>query len=370
MNILVVCGGFFPTNSPRAHRSTELVKQLVREGHKVTVLTSIFDKSQVDFSIEKGFNIISFGLRRFNPLPRNKIRILDIISRGINRLTNLLIDFPDIEYYFLVRKKIKQLEGFDLLISVAAPHSIHWAVNSRINPNIARVWIADCGDPFYANQVDTYRRPIYFKWIEQSWSRRADIITIPKYEYMYSFLEEFHPKIKEIPQGFNLEEQRKQLDVYVKNKVPTFMYAGSFVPIHRDPTLFLEALVNLDQDFRFHIHTRQTHYVTPFLKRAKGRIIIGEFLDRPSLLAKLSRMDFNINFMYDPYKYAPGKMADVLIAGRPIFNVDYNIDHAALDEFMHGNYTKRFNLFDVNRFDIETVTKQFIQYYNEARLSK
>ena len=187
---------------------------------------------------------------------------------------------------------------------------------------------------------------------------------------MFSFLEEFHYKIVEITQGFNLEEQREYLKTYSKNEIPTFIFAGSFVPIHRDPTLFLEYIVNLDIDYKFHLYTRQKWFVEPFIEKSKGRIELHDYLTREDLIGELSTMDFIVNFMYDPYKYAPSKMADYLIAGRPVLNIDYELDKDVINEFLKGNYEGQFNMFTLDRFDIKNIVDQFLFYYNEASCKK
>lgn len=48
MNILIVSGFFYPTNTPRAFRTAELAKQFVRLGHKVTVCVT---ESNFDYSV-------------------------------------------------------------------------------------------------------------------------------------------------------------------------------------------------------------------------------------------------------------------------------------------------------------------------------
>jgi len=232
---------------------------------------------------------------------------------------------------------------------------------------IAKVWVADCGDPFYANMVETYRRPIYFKYIEQKWCRKADFISIPKIELIESFLPEFKSKIIEIPQGFNIAESQAFNSIYTRNVVPTFMFAGSFVPKHRDPTMFLEFLVSLDIDFRFYIYTRNSTFVRPFIKKGNGRIILNDYVDRKTMIHLLSKMDFNVNFMYNPKYYAPSKIIDYLIADRPILNIEDTLDHELILNFLSGDYKGSFDMFSLQKFDIRNVSNQFLNlYYNST----
>jgi hypothetical protein len=59
--------------------------------------------------------------------------------------------------------------GYDLLISIAAPHSIHWGIAwaRKDGSPIAGIWIADCGDPFMGKENDTFRPPFYFRYLEK-----------------------------------------------------------------------------------------------------------------------------------------------------------------------------------------------------------
>jgi H2-forming N5,N10-methylenetetrahydromethanopterin dehydrogenase-like enzyme len=52
---LIISRSFYPINSPRSFRSTELAKELARNGHDIIVLTP---KKEVHDSFEKEHNLI------------------------------------------------------------------------------------------------------------------------------------------------------------------------------------------------------------------------------------------------------------------------------------------------------------------------
>lgn len=95
MKILIVSGSFFPINAPRAFRTTELVKEFVKQGHKVTLYIpyieydySAFLKKYSDvkifYTLNKGKNVVkSTGL-----------------SYKISRILNIFLEYPEVEYYF------------------------------------------------------------------------------------------------------------------------------------------------------------------------------------------------------------------------------------------------------------------------------
>ena len=55
--ILVVSSAFYPENSPRSFRTTELVKELARQGHQVTLYTLKNNKFHLPIEKELGIEI-------------------------------------------------------------------------------------------------------------------------------------------------------------------------------------------------------------------------------------------------------------------------------------------------------------------------
>ena len=53
--ILIISRSFYPENSPRANRTTELAKEFARQGHIVTILTP--RKEAVHASFEKEYDV-------------------------------------------------------------------------------------------------------------------------------------------------------------------------------------------------------------------------------------------------------------------------------------------------------------------------
>lgn len=364
MKVLLIGCDFTPVNSPRSYRITELTKEFCRRGDDVTLVTTV-TSPQIQHKIadDLGFMLIDLGERQKALFPVSTSSVARFIGKVVNKTSSLLLEYPDIGFRYRVRRAVKSLPSdFDLVISVAAPHPIHWGLSDVwARDRKGKIWIADCGDPYYGVKVDRFRKPFYFKYIEQKWCRLADYISIPKSEFEVSFLPEFRGKLVEIPQGFNIGDNKSLLKTYRKHKCPTFLYAGSFVPQWRDPSQFLEYLSSLNIEYRFIIYTRQKHFIEPFLANANGQIEVRDYIDRNDLLGVMSQMDFLINFMYDPYKYAPSKMADYLIADRPILNIDYQLDKEKVLQFLDDDYSQRWDMYDVSRFDISVIYDQIQQ---------
>jgi len=362
--ILIVSSSFYPMNSPRSFRTTELVKEFSREGHKVTLLTPKNDQHHIPFEEEYGVTIKDLG-----PLQLPEIELKD--SKGISRLLKRALrrgllqffEYPDIELMFKVRKALRKESGYDLLISIAVPHPIHWGVawTRQKNNHIADTWAADCGDPYMGHTLDSFNKLFYFKYFEKYFCRKADFITVPLEEAKKAYYPEFRDKIRVIPQGFNFDEVEIDHSSYNSNSVPTFAYAGGFIPGGRDPRVFLDYLVGINQPYKFIIYTKNKGLVEPYLKSSNGQIEIRDYIPRKELLKILSRMDFLVNFENDTKRQLPSKLIDYYLAGRPVLNVSSNeIDTEVITQFLKGNYSNKYNYNGVDQYRIENVCNRFL----------
>ncbi|MBK8600716.1 MAG: hypothetical protein IPN80_09370 [Flavobacterium sp.] len=165
----------------------------------------------------------------------------------MNRSSQQLISYPDIELMFMVKNALKKEAGFyDLLISVAVPHSIHWGTawaRTKSRP-LATKWVADCGDPFMGAIHDSFKKVFYFKYLEKWFCRKADYIAVPKIMMKENYYPEFRDKVIEISQGFKFEEVVRS---DFKKMGADFGFAGTFIRTTRNPTPLLEFLTTVDQ---------------------------------------------------------------------------------------------------------------------------
>jgi hypothetical protein len=361
--ILVVSNAFYPEISPRSFRTTELVKELCRQGHDVTLITIKNDQHHIPIEREYGVKIKDMGQR---DLPIINIssgsKPLVFLKRVINRLLLQLIEYPDIEMMFKVRKALKTEDGYDLLISVAAPHPVHWGVAwaRTAKKKIAGIWVADCGDPFMGTILDSFNKWFYFKYPEKWFCRKADFISIPKISMRENYYSEFHNKIVEISQGFKFDDVSLQT-AKGKNPVPTFAFAGTLIRTVRNPTPFLEYLATREQPFKFIVYTQTPDLLIPFQPILKDKLEIRSYIPRLQLLNELSGMDFLLNIGYDPVHQSPSKLIDYYLTGRPILSSDTNeFDHKIVDAFLQGDYTNSFSFDNIDQYRIENVCKKFL----------
>ncbi|PAU92846.1 hypothetical protein CK503_14250 [Aliifodinibius salipaludis] len=357
-------------NSPRSFRTTELVKEFARQGHEVTLLTVKDDEHHIAFEDEYGVTIKDLGPLHFPEIILNGEHGLSRLFKRIMRRGLLqLFEYPNIELLFKVKHALKTESGYDMLISIAVPHSIHWGVAKAMKGKgeVADLWVADCGDPYMGSKIDSYNKTFYFKYLEKEFCRKADFITVPVEDAKLGYYPEFRDKIEVIPQGFRFDEVEIDYSSYSKHEVPTFAYAGGFIPGGRDPRPFLDHLLSTDRDFKFIIYTKSSDMVKPWVEVSSGRIEIRDYIPRKELLKILSTMDFLVNFENQSSLMVPSKLIDYYLAGRPVLNISANgIDNEKVGRFLDGNYEQKYKYNGVERYRIENVCSQFLKLYDKV----
>lgn len=351
MKILIVSSVMHPVLSPRSFRTTELAKQLVRIGHEVTLYTVWNDFDYEAYEKETGIKLKNLG----------KINLYIEKNNLFKKVLNRLISYPTIQLVPMVKKAIESEGEFDYLITIAVPHSIHWGA-SFVRKKQFKCWVADCGDPYMKNPFAFH--PFYFKWLEKRWCKKADYITVPIEEAKDAYYEEFRNKIRVIPQGFDFSDVH--LEKYVKNKIPTFAYAGNLNKKGRDITSFLNYLTSLSFDFKFIVYTKSISFFKGFEDILKDKMELRDYIPRQSLLYELSKVDFLINVKNDFEVQSPSKLIDFSLTKRPILDIGSVFkEHKVFDEFTQGDYVNQLVLPNISEFDIKNVAKSFVGLYKE-----
>lgn len=362
--ILIVSTGFYPQISPRSFRTTELVKELSRQGHKVTLYTHKSEVVHKEFEKEFGVTIKDLGKASYKNIAyEKKGKWLSLFKRGLRRALLLLLEYPDIELLFLTDKSLRGEKQYDLLISVAVPHPIHWGVAKAISKNkaLTKTWVADCGDPYMGDKADSFKKLFYFKYIEKWFCKKADYITVPTEGSIGAYYPEFHKKIKIIPQGFNFDDT-KIYDGVINNPVPTFGYAGGFIPGIRDPRELVDFLCKYAHPFKFIIYTTSTDMILPYVVASGNRIELREYIPREKLLFELSKLDFLLNINNGTSVQTPSKLIDYALTLRPILSIDNGkLDTKVIENFLQGDYSRQYKMEDIEKYNIKNIASQFIE---------
>lgn len=354
MKILIISGAFYPGNSPRSFRTTELAKRFCKLGHDVTVYIPSNDCDLSAFLCEYPIHVCYYKEKRQNPnnnLPR----------RIWNRLLGQFLEYPDIYLLKSLPKALKGESGYDLLVTIAMPHPIHWAVGKMYakGNKLAKTWVADCGDPYMFCGTSQYKHPFYFAKQEKRWGRECDYIAVPVESALGAYYPEFKGKIRIIPQAFDFSEVK--LQEYVPNKVPTFAFSGNLIPKVRDPKTFLDYLSTLNLDFKFILYTTKQHLVSPYKETLGDKLEIHGYIPRLELLNKLSGMDFLVNIENVSKNQTPSKLIDYALTKRPILSIDSkHLDTNKVDEFLRGDYSKQYVVPNIEQYNIVNVANRFL----------
>ena len=361
MKIIVVSNFFYPENTPRAFRTTEIAKELSRLGHKVILYIPHITDKTLEFCHSHQIECHPISIPHWNGFNLTGGKLVILFKRIVNRLLNTFLIYPSIVYLRSIPKALAHQKDFDLLISIAAPHTIHWGVNRAVRKNkqLTKCWIADCGDPFMLCKIDTFRKPFYFKYFEKSFCRKADFITVPVKSAIEGYYPEFAFKIRVIPQGFDFSQIR--LRPYKANEVITFAYAGSFIPNTRDPKPIIDFLMTYKGDFKFVIYTNQPDYIESYKAILKDKLEIKSFVDRLTLIEQISGYDFLLNIENGTSVQVPSKLIDYALSGRPILSVSsINFDKEKLLRFLQRDYSMQYVVQNIEQYNITHVVSSFL----------
>lgn len=369
---LIVSRSFYPGNSPRANRTTELAKELSRQGHQVTVLTP-HHPEQDALADQFGLTVVDLGPDRLPEIPVQWSGRSNYLLRGLRRGLQMAFEYPSIELVWRVRAALRRLPHYDVLISIAVPHPVHWgtalAFKKHMEP--ADVWLADCGDPFMGEENDSFSHPFYFGYVEKAFCRKADAIVVPVEGAQEAYYPDFRDKIHVIPQGFRFADYDDiKTMMPVNDGVVRFGYAGMFIPGRRDPTRFLEHLAERSEAFEFHVFSKNPALVEPFAS-CDPRIIIRDFLPRDGVLRELAAMNFLVNFENIGNRQIPSKLIDYWLCQRPILNLKSDeLRTEVIDEFFQGQYQQALAIDSPARYEISNVVRQFDQLASQILATK
>lgn len=370
MKILIVSAYFCPQITPRAFRTTELVKELCRRGEEVVLYIPFSKYSYAAFLSKYHLKIRYFGNKS---LEIKQPKGSDVFSRGLRFLLRLFIhytEYPFIKCYRDIPRTLGKIsDNFDALISIAAPHAVHWGCSIALkrNPKLANLWIADCGDPFMGDSV--HKHPFYFKYLERKFCEMVDFITVPIGEAKAAYYKEFQNKIKIIPQGFDFTPFLGIEKNYKKNMIPTFAYAGTLYRGYRDLDSLVDYLVTKD-NYLFILYVHNSTLVNSYKRKLGNRIEIRPLIPREQLIKELAKMDFLINIENVGTTQLPSKLIDYGLAKRPILSVGKNINKTSVDEFLEFDFHRKLKISDFSQYDIRNVVDSFLSlatYANHDR---
>lgn len=373
MKISILTAVFHPELHPRAFRAYELAKEYAIQGHDVEVflLTRIkgFDYEQLSQELHIKITILPLYTRELgaenifqqtNPLLRR-------IHWGYRWLLEYLLAGNLFAYSTRIAECLKhEMQQKDMVIALSTPFMNLLGLAKYVHAHKAQsktIYIADSGDPFYYSQQT--KRALYFKWVEKWVYRHFDYLSIPTSDAILAYAPLIpREKIQIIPQAFNMRDVH--LSPAPTSDIPTFAYAGVFYQDIRNPEFLFKHLCTLTEDFRFHVYLRHrdphiTSVLDKYQKQLGEKLIIHYSVKRTDLLYRLSECHFLINISNTTSTQLPSKLIDYGITKRPIYSFDkQSFNPQVFAAFMHGDYTHAMPI-DIRPYDIEVVTKQFLE---------
>ena len=99
MKIVIISQHIFPMQTPRAHRTTELMIELAKRGHDVTVYAVLGKYDYTSFQEETGIKLQSIPIRwQLVPYSSDlKVR-RTLLDKVLGKLLNSRFEFPEIEF--------------------------------------------------------------------------------------------------------------------------------------------------------------------------------------------------------------------------------------------------------------------------------
>lgn len=373
MKIAILTAVFHPELHPRAFRAYELAKEYAIQGHDVEVflLTRIkgFDYEQLSQELHIKITILPLYTRELGAenIFQQTNPLLRWIHWGYRWLLEYLLAGNLFAYSTRIAECLKhEMQQKDMVIALSTPFMNLLGLAKYVHTHKAQsktIYIADSGDPFYYSQQT--KRALYFKWVEKWVYRHFDYLSIPTSDAIPAYAPLIpKEKIQIIPQAFNMRDVH--LSPAPTSDIPTFAYAGVFYQDIRNPEFLFKHLCTLTEDFRFHVYLRHrdphiTSVLDKYQKQLGEKLIIHYSVKRTDLLYRLSECHFLINISNTTSTQLPSKLIDYGITKRPVYSFDkQSFNPQVFTAFMHGDYTHAMPI-DIRPYDIEVVTKQFLE---------
>jgi len=356
--VLIIAERVYPDTGPRSHRVMSLAEGLTRFDFDVTVAAYLDPSYNYTIYSSKFINLGTslFGIKRSDGR-----RLFKKFNLTLSKLLSRIIEYPNIE---ILRHAYPLLgeQKWDILISVARPYTVHWAVLYYLRQNDKSfIWLSDCGDPYPSSTS-----PWYLKYILEIWYKTTDKILVPTANSLAAYNEDFHNKFCLVPQGVNIADLRPLGPCELSAKIVRFGYCGTIYEDIRNPENFLSFVDNLDLEYEFHLWTKSQNYFIQVLPNSRSKIVFNPIVSRKELIEKLSNMHFNLNFENNNVVQTPSKLIDYYLSGRPILNVKSSLSDSDKKNFLKLYYESSSiekNLFEneLLQFDIDKIIKDLCQ---------
>ena len=337
-HIVLISAHFYPIDHIAAYRMNGFVKYLDHSQFDISVITINSDKKHLEKEYY-GSNVLYvpfnnvLRMRKHTPsMPKWKHHIYSLNNKLIRFFSKS--DFPGWRKNVkLELQKQNKKNKIDILISSFSPVDSHLIGLDFKSRNSHVHWIADMRDEMSLNQMIGNKERSYYREVEQEILSNADIITSVSYPILDGFKKMTNNKelkFLEIRNGY--DHDFKLLNI--KNKVFTFVYAGTFYG-RRKPDTFFNALLDLyksgEMKENWKIIFVGTHKNFHVPKELENKITFTKTVDNKKAIEILSQSDCSL-LIHPPSKAKgifTGKLFDYLSVKKPIRGILDKDDVAA-----------------------------------------
>ena len=338
--ILVVTHQFTPHVSPRTTRWSILCEELSSRGYEVHVITGTRQNGNENKDYQVQYlgsdrlgSLIESTRRASSKSEENNIikKLFFFIAKRIYRLIYRVFAWPDYSmlWYFSVRRKIKNIPDYDLLISVSLPYTSH-LVAYTLNKKRGTRWIMDIGDPFYlkkdAPENNKYLYSYLNKYFENKFYKHASKVVFThqeSMEYHKKTFDTLNHKSSLLPPVFHTKINKKTNNFNYKKTPVKVAYFGVLTMGVRTPDNFLSFINELDMN-NLEIHWYTNEDSKHMIKSVYSKSSINFFHDMVPRDEALDLMDNEYHALLNignqnPFQL-PSKVIEYISTGKPIIH--------------------------------------------------
>ena len=362
--ILVVTHQFTPHVSPRTTRWSILCEELSSRGYEVHVITGTRQNGNENKNYQVQYlgsdrlgSLIESTRRASSKSEENNIikKLFFFIAKRIYRLIYRVFAWPDYSmlWYFSVRRKIKNIPDYDLLISVSLPFTSH-LVAYTLNKKRGTRWIMDIGDPFYlkkdAPENNKYLYSYLNKYFENKFYKHASKVVFTHKESMEHHKKTFdtlNQKSSLLPPVFHTKINKKTNNFNYKKTPVKVAYFGVLTIGVRTPDNFLSFINALDMN-NIEIHWYTNEDSKHMIKSVYSKSSKNFFHDMVPRDEALDLMDNEYHALLNignqnPFQL-PSKVIEYISTGKPIIHYSEITDDPVV-----GILNERSNSIIINR---------------------
>jgi len=338
--ILVVTHQFTPHVSPRTTRWSILCEELSSRGYEVHVITGTRQNGNENKDYQVQYlgsdrlgSLIESTRRSSSKSEENNIikKLFFFIAKRIYRLIYRVFAWPDYSmlWYFSVRRKIKNIPDYDLLISVSLPFTSH-LVAYTLNKKRGTRWIMDIGDPFYlkkdAPENNKYLYSYLNKYFENKFYKHASKVVFThqeSMEYHKKTFDTLNHKSSLLPPVFHAKINKKTNNFNYKKTPVKVAYFGVLTMGVRTPDNFLSFINELDMN-NLEIHWYTNEDSKHMIKSVYSKSSKNFFHDMVPRDEALDLMENEYHALLNignqnPFQL-PSKVIEYISTGKPIIH--------------------------------------------------